>query len=241
MGIFRITFILQFFLVLMMLPNTLIGQHHFRLKADFSIKEKLPDGKLSLTMGTVYYDKGFKKIVYKVKFPEKEVWVIGDTVFYKIVDDKLVSKQFIPMLPSHTMFDFALQNNLENFGLENSQYKIGTVKREDDQVFTTWVPDEKLKKAFGNVVISQKANKLYGVAFYSPKNELLKKQIFKDYIKSGGINFPKEITEIIYHIDKDGSTQKSTKITSFKNLVVNEFSDVSNYNYPVPAATAGNK
>jgi len=52
-----------------MLPNSVIGQHYFRMKADFSIKEKFGDGKMALTMGTIYYDRNYKKLVYDVKFP----------------------------------------------------------------------------------------------------------------------------------------------------------------------------
>lgn len=219
-----------------MLPNLSIGQHRFRMKADFSIKEKTPNGQMSLTMGTVYYDRTYKKLVYQVRFPEKETWVITDTIFHKIVNGKLVGKQFIPMLPSSTIFDYALSNNLGNFGLEKSFYKAGDVKKEGDQVITTWIPDERLKKAMGNVVISRKNNQLYGIAFYSPKNELLKKQLFKGMLKAGGIMFPEEITEIIYPVSAAGTQSgKSTKISTFKNLKVNEFGENEVYNFPVPA------
>jgi hypothetical protein len=222
-------------LFLFVLPNQSIGQHRFRLRAEFSIKEKNADGKMSLTMGTVYYDKAIKKIVYQVRFPEKETWVISDTVFNRIVNGKLVTRQFIPMLPSSTLFDYALSNNLGNFGLEKSFYKPENVQKEGDQVITTWKPDERLKKAFGDVVISRKNNQLYGIAFYSPKNELLKKQIFKGYLKSGGISFPEEITEIIYKIEANGTRSQSTKISTFKNLLVNDLKDQNIYDFPVPS------
>ena len=58
-----------FILTTLMLPNSVIGQHYFRMKADFSIKEKFGDGKMALTMGTIYYDRNYKKLVYDVKFP----------------------------------------------------------------------------------------------------------------------------------------------------------------------------
>ncbi len=219
-----------------MLPNLSIGQHRFRMKADFSIKEKNQNGQMSLTMGTVYYDRTHKKLVYQVRFPEKETWLITDTIFHKIVNGKLVGKQFIPMLPSSTIFDYALSNNLGNFGLEKSFYKAGEVKKDADQVITTWIPDERLKKAMGNVVISRKNNQLFGIAFYSPKNELLKKQLFKGMLKSGGIAFPEEITEIIYPVSATGTQSgKSTKISTFKNLKVNENGENEIYNFPVPA------
>lgn len=227
------------FILLMMLPNLSIGQHRFRMKADFSIKEKNQNGSMSLTMGTVYYDRTFRKLVYQVRFPEKETWVIADTVFNKIINGKLVQKEFIPLLPSSTIFEFALANNLSNFGLEQSFYKPGTVKKDGDQVITTWIPDERLKKAMGNVVISRKGNQLYGIAFYSPKNELLKKQMFKGYLKAGGISFPQEITEYIYPIASNGSQSgKNLKVSTFSNLKVNEPGENEIYNFAVPAVVS---
>lgn len=39
------------------------GQQFYRFKAETSIKDKLSDGSFRLTMGKVYYDKLYKKIV----------------------------------------------------------------------------------------------------------------------------------------------------------------------------------
>ncbi|MEX1190250.1 MAG: hypothetical protein WED33_13405 [Bacteroidia bacterium] len=212
------------------MPNSLIGQHYFRMKADFSIKEKFNDGKMALTMGTVYYDRTHKKLVYDVKFPEKEQWVIMDTVFYKIRDKKLIQKQYIPLLPSSTIFESALANNLDNFGLENSFYSLKRVEKDADLVISTWLPEKRLEKVMGKIIISRKNNQLFGIAFYTPEGELVKKQLFNGYLKSQGIAFPAEITDLMYKL-----AGKETKITSFKNLVVNEMKNDAMYNLVVPA------
>jgi len=221
---------------LTVLPNVTIGQHYFRMTAEFSIKEKFSDGKMSLTKGNVYYDRNYRKLVYNVKFPEKEAWVIMDTVFNKVVNKQLVMRAFIPLLPSATLFDFALSSSLDNFGLEKSFYTVTKVERDGDLVISTWTPDKRMAKAMGKILISKKNNKLYGVAFYSPKDELLKKQIFKNYLKAGGVEFPAEITEIIYKISKNGVVTKEMKISTFKNLKVNDLKEDEIYNFPVPAA-----
>ena len=215
----------------LMLPGLSIGQHHFRMKADFSIKEKFLDGKLNLTMGTVYYDRTYKKLVYQIKFPEKETWVIVDSVFYQIQNGKLKSKLVIPYLPASTVFEYALISNFDNFGLEKSLYKIGKVEKDGDMVISTWNPDKQFSKALGRILISKKANKLFGIAFYTPANELVKKQFFRGYVKSGSVIFPEEITEIMYK-----TVGKETKISTFKNLVVNDLKDDSIYNFPIPAS-----
>jgi hypothetical protein len=218
-----------FSILLQLLPNFSIGQQHFRLRADFSIKEKFPDGTLSLTMGSVLYDRTYRKVVFHITFPSKEDWVIQDTVFNKIIDKKLVARQFIPMLPASTLYEFALQNNLNNFGLEKSAYTILKVEREDNMVMSTWMPEKRMQKVFGKIIVSQELGKLKGVAFYTPANVLLKKQLFKGYLKNTGVEFPAEIIEIIY---KAGG--KETKISSYKNLRINELKDDALYNFPIP-------
>ena len=180
-------------------------------------------------MGSVMYDRSYRKVVYHVTFPAKEDWVIQDTVFNKIIDHKLVTRQFIPMLPSSTLYEFALQNNLNNFGLEKTAYTIAHVEREGTMVVTTWTPEKRLQKVFGKIIVSQELGKLKGVAFYSPTNVLLKKQLFKSYLKNSGVEFPAEIIEILY---KAGG--KETKISTYKNLRINELKDDALYNFPVP-------
>jgi hypothetical protein len=212
-----------------MLPSLSVGQHYFRMKADFSIKEKFGDGKMALTMGTLYYDKNYKKLVYDVKFPQKETWVIKDTLFYKIVKGELIQQVLLPLMPNTTIFDFALNNNMDNFGLEKSPYKINKIENEQDMVISTWLPDPKMAKALGKIVISKKKAKLFGIAFYTPKNELVKKQLFKGFLTSAGVTFPEEITEILYK-----QFTKETKLTTFKNLKVNEMKDENFYNFPIP-------
>jgi len=217
-----------------LLSTHLHGQQYYRMKADFSIKQILPDGKQSLSMGKVYYDRTFKKVVYDLKFPEKEVWVIGDSQLVKIANGKVVVKEKVPFLVTSTIFEFALQNNLGNYGLEKSVYKVGEVKKDKDQVITTWVPNEKINKLFGNVVVSRKNNQLFGMAIYNNKNELIQKQLFDGFIKALGVKFPSTITEITYYKNANGTTSKGTKITTYKKLVVNEPNENNIYNYPIP-------
>lgn len=215
-----------FIALLFLLPNCLIGQHYFRLRADFSTKEKFYDGTMSLSRGTVYFDKVHNKLVYNISFPEKELWVFKDTTFYRFVDKTLKSKKMVPFNPAITMFNNLLNNTMQNFGLEKSLYKIDKVEKKGDLVVTTWIPDKKVAKMFGKVVTSKKNNQLFGVAFYSTQNELIKKQFFKDYIKIAGLEFPTEVIEIHY------LTQgMEIKQTNYRNIVVNDMKDEEIYNY----------
>lgn len=217
------------FIFLIILPNLLIGQNYFRLKADFSIKQKSAEGIMAFTKGTVYYDQTYQKIVYDIKFPEKEIWLFYDTLMLKIKNDSILFSQLMPIKPNSTIFAAALNNSLSNFGLEKSQFTLNDVEKDEDLVISTWSPNQYLNDFAGNIKLARKHNELIGIVFYNNQNEIVNKQLFKGYLRSSGIAFPAEITDIIYKL-----AGKELKVTTFKNLVVNEMTNNEIYNLTVP-------
>ncbi|MGB3617639.1 MAG: hypothetical protein WBA12_05925 [Catalinimonas sp.] len=195
-----------------------LGQNHYRMRADFTIKEKNADSTSSLVMGTVYYDKFEKRIVYQVNFPQAETWVHADTSVYRLVDGQVQDRQSLPNIIEFTMFHLALNQNLTDFGMKNSVFKIGEVRRVGDQVLTTWSPPAKLAKQFGEVVVAQNNKQLAGLAVYNPDGELLSRQVVKKHLRAGNFSFPGQIVQVTDL--EDG--RKQYRITTFRNLVVNE-------------------
>jgi hypothetical protein len=205
-------------------------QQYYRVRADFSIKEKHTSGQSNLTMGSVFYDKFMKRIVYNVTFPEKQIWMFYDTNMYKITGKKVDRKPMIPGYVDFSIFNLSLNNNLINYGLQKSVYSIKSTVKEGDMVISTWVPKDEYKKLLGEVKISIKAGKLYGVLFYNAKGRLMGKQIFNTYFKVRGFEMPTEI--IFFYYNEDGS--EIHQIITFKNIKVNDFAEADFYNYPVP-------
>ena len=101
-----------FLSLLLFLSVTSFAQQFFRIKSDFSIKQKNADNTVSLTIGIAYYDKLAKKLVYKITFPEKETWVFKDTTFYVFKNDKFVTKKKSILIPEFSIFNLALNNKL---------------------------------------------------------------------------------------------------------------------------------
>ncbi len=97
-------FRILFFFTLIFLFNPAFSQGFFRIKSDFQIKTKTPDGQFQLTNGKVYYDKGVKQIVFEIFFPERETWVQKDTLLYKIVNSRVESKRYRKLFRSVTIF-----------------------------------------------------------------------------------------------------------------------------------------
>lgn len=225
MTVRKIIYIIAFIIVL---PEVSLGQHFFRMKADCTIKEKFDGDKSSLTIGKVYYDKNVQKIVYVNKFPENETWVIKDSMFVKLADGKFKSSNLLPFNPQFSIFHMSLNGSLKNYGLDDTNFKIESVEKEEGMVITTWRANA---TNMGKVVVSQKDKKLFGVAFFNSKDELMGKQFFKKYETTRGFEFPGEIVEI-YYTEKG----ESYKITTYKNITVDDPGEDNIYDCYIPAA-----
>ncbi len=218
-------------LLLTMLPVFVVAQKeaYYRVRADFSIKEKSSDGRSSLTMGEVFYDRMLKKIVYNVKFPEKETWLFQDTLMYKIQNDVVDKSPLMPGYIDFSIFNLSLANNLRDYGLKKSVYSVKSVVKEGDMVISIWAPKQEFEKLLGEVKISVVDNKLYGVIFYNPQKRMIGKQIFTNYITLQSFEFPGEIISFSY--PENGI--EIQQVTTYKNIKVNNW-DEKMYNYSIP-------
>lgn len=214
-----------------LLPVLVIAQKeaYYRVRADFSIKEKSTDGRSSLTMGEVFFDKMKNKIVYNIRFPEKEMWLFQDTLMFKIQGDKVEKSQLMPGFIDFSIFNLSLNHNLKDYGLKKSIYSVKSVVKEDNMVISTWAPQKEYAKILGEVKISVVDNKLYGVVFYNPKKVMIGKQLFTQYFTINSFEFPTEIVNFSYN--ENG--QEIHQITTYKNIKVNNW-DEDTYNYTIP-------
>lgn len=223
---------LLFLVVSMITALNVYSQQHYRIKSEFSIKENLPDGTSNLTMGTVYFDKNNKKLVYDITFPKKTFQVLTDSFFYEMNGNKLTEKKQATNLLQFSIFNLALSSNLSNYGLNtNGVFKLTDVTKEDSLVISTWEPSTaKLKELTGKVLISQKKRLLHGLIFFDNKGNILSKQFFTNYKNVNGLNFPTQITQINYINGKE-----YYKVTTYKNIVVNATTENEIYNYNISA------
>lgn len=220
-----------FHLLLFIIPLFSIGQTdiYYRVRAEFSVKEKSSDGRSSLTMGKVYYDKARKRIVYDVLFPEKEMWLFTDSVMYTIKDGITKKQPIVPGYIDFSIFNLSLNNNLKDYGLKNSIYELEKVTRDEDMVISVWTPKKEYAEIIGNVKVSIRGNQLYGVLVYDAAKKQIGKQVFSDYIKIGGFEFPGEIINFTYLENGEEITQ----ITNYKHVKINNWDEDYFYNYNV--------
>lgn len=213
----------------LMLPKIIFGQHFFRIEGDFSVKEKT-ESQSQLTIGHFYFDKNIGKLVYNITFPEKQVMVSEDTVLYLFMADTLASRTRSVDLTKFSIFYLTLNNQLNNYGLDNSFYKIDNVENDGDMVISTWVPGKRFSKHFGKVLLSQKNNRLFGIVFYNVEDQIIGKQFFEDYKVINGINFPTKMVKITFN-----GEQKNYQVTTFENIKLNNLNEKYYYDFPLPA------
>jgi len=202
------------------------AQNFYRVSGDYTVKSKSENAS-QLVIGRFFYDKTEKKIIHCNNFPEIVEWVTSDTNLYKVVNNKIVSRQTIPNFTEFSIYNMILNNNLKNFGLENSPFILDKVENENGLVISTWIPPKKLSKQMGKVMISSKDDNLFGIVFFNAEGKILKKQFFEDYSLLKGLPFPGRIVEITYTIEG----KALYLVTSSRNVVVNDHNEENLYHF----------
>lgn len=175
------------------------GQLPYRIKADITIKEKSADDSISLTKGKVYFDMYSKQVVYVLRMPSKKTIIMRDTTTLYYEGNKLVNTTKSFIMTDFSIFNMALKNNVADFGLRDSPYKLEKVEKEDSLVISTWtLYHPKKKTLLSKILLSKKAQKLHGMLVYATNNLLASKQFYEDYVYVKGVWFPQHVTQYIY-------------------------------------------
>lgn len=202
------------------------SQSFYRFKAEITIKVKNQEGTFQYTKGTVNYDRNRKKILYNITFPQKEFYVSVDTMIYKYQNEKLISAQSNPLKPEFSIFHFILNNDLSDFGLKNSSFKITNIEKSNDLIITKWTPPAIPDFPLGSILVSSKDKRLQSVLINNNKGELLARQIYKKYTFINGVEIPTEILSVNYLGDK-----KTYQIIELNEVQINEQGHDSEYDF----------
>lgn len=214
------------FLLLVGISGISFAQQNHRFKANVIIKEKMPDGKFNLTKGTLYYDINTRKAVYDITFPEKAIVIITDTAYISIKNGKRTSVKSMKEFLDFSLYNLCLTGKLDYYGLKGSPYTISKTEKQDSMVITTWSPPAKMKKKKGVIKVSIVNKKLFGVILYDPKGTIISKQFFEEYVNVKNLMVPGKVISFFF-IGKE----KSTQITEFKNIVINEVGNNTMYDH----------
>jgi hypothetical protein len=219
----RILFVCQFLFLFSFFG---FSQDSYRFKADIIMKVKNSDSSYQYTRGSVFYDRNFKKIIYKTTFPQKELYVSIDTLVYRYAENKLISTVSNVLKPEYSIYQFILNNDIADFGLKKSGFVVASVERAGDQILTKWIPPQGNSSMFGTILISSKNKRLNSVLIHNSKKVLVYRQIYKNYQSIKGVEIPTEILSITYIGDL-----KQYQIIEFRNVLINEPGNDADYNF----------
>jgi len=86
-----------------------------------------------------------------------------------------------------------------------------------------------LRKVIGKIRIATRQGRLFGVVYYDPKDNVLRKEFYEDYRKLGTLWFPHRIVQLQYHHDKE-----AIQVTTYENVVLDEKQHRHWYDFRVP-------
>jgi hypothetical protein len=216
-------------LFLALCSSTLLAQLPYRISAVFTIKEKRPDSTYALIKGTVYYDKLVNKIIYNVTFPEKEQWVLVDTITYKYRNGKFVGKYASAMQTEFSIFSMALKGNMADFGLPETPFKLEKVEQEKDMIISTWhLYGKSATKPISKILLSKIDKKLNGLIIFTSDDKMASKQFYENYVFVKGVWFPQKVTQYVF--TKGG---ENLQLTSYSNILINDKANNEMYNYTI--------
>ncbi len=213
------------------------GQQISRVSCDFSVKTKVKGKAASkLVLGTCYYDIHVGRLIYDIRFPEKERWIFMDSIQWVVRNDSVVEVLPASIRPELSVMHLSLKQELSHYGLKNSSFKITEVAQDKGLVITTWAPPAAASKKIGKVATSTKNKQLYGVLFYSPAGEIIRKQFYQNYLTMQGLPFPTEVVDIVIE-EKEEIWQQTTYV----NVKLNDLKNSNIYTYWPRFIPAGKK
>ncbi|MFN8257882.1 MAG: hypothetical protein U0W24_19450 [Bacteroidales bacterium] len=209
--------------------NKSLAQQFHRIKADYSIKYKDPQGNQVLQMGVVFYDINSRKIVMKNGFPVREIVVLTDSSIYQIRNNSIFASQKTYSLSELSIFHMALTGSLSNFGLDKTGYQLDTVKNDKGLVLSSWLPP-KNNLNLGKILLSTKDKQLFGIVFLNPQDNIIAKHFFRDYTNIKGFDFPTEVLVVTYQDEKE-----VFHLTKYTNIELEDTKNDEYYNFKIPS------
>ncbi len=203
------------------------AQYYYRIECDISIKQKVEGGEGMLILGRAYYDKSKDQMVYDIRFPEREVWVVRDTSVYVHSHGEVQHIRAIDQYNQSTIFHKILEGNLKNYGLEGGIYRVSDIERSGEMVITTWSPAVR-QSILGNILTSTIDDALHGVVFKNSDQKIIGRQLFREYTLVQGLHIPTEIIQVFYR-----DTHEEYQIYNLSNIRINNPGNQHMYHFRV--------
>lgn len=125
-----------------------------------------------------------------------EQWMIfkGDTltIYYPVENEiiKMPSRSGEVTLP---IFQLIINSGLEDLGLVQVGYSLKKTDLDGEKITATWEPPTAAQKVLGELIATYVRDSLISIVAYNPKNKVVSRQIYSNYLASKGKIFPRDL------------------------------------------------
>lgn len=183
-------------LLLAAITSGLISQNSESYKSKFTIIEKNETTlKQSIIKGFVEFNKLTNSTKMDIYFPEKQNWVIIDSVLFKYKDDSIINQSKVNNLQEISIFKELLNMRTNDFGLKDLGFKEGSITKDKNEVYIEWTPANGYDKFISKATTSLKNNLLQAVVITDINDVDISSIFFEDYEVINGIPIPKLVKQ----------------------------------------------
>ncbi len=208
-----------FFLLCLLMINISIAAE--TISAVFQLTE-LRGESSHQSSGVIYYNQE-KALTAHVTSPLDQ-WMIfkGDTLSIYYPDEnkliKMPSRSGEVTLP---IFQLLINTNLEDLGLVKAGYTLNDTRVENGKITAVWKPPSTAKKILGDLIATYMHDSLISIVAFDPKDRVVSRQIFSNYMESEGKLFPGHL-----EVTKYGKVDSVFEIIHLNDVTFNaEISD----------------
>jgi len=169
------------------------------ISAAFNLTE-LRENNLHQSSGTINYSPDNALTVH-VLTPLNQ-WMIfkGDTlsIFYP-VENKLIKMPSRSGEVTLPIFKLLINTNLEGLGLVKAGYTLFETQVENNKITAVWKPPKAAERILGDLIATYVNDSLMSIVAFDPKDKIVSRQIFSEYIANNGGFFPTKLEVAKYN------------------------------------------
>ena len=129
----------------------------------------------------------------------------GEIKIYNPAKNEVYISRDPSQITEHSLFYYFLSNRLFDFGLRDLGFTMSKTETKNDVLVTWWTPPVNSKSPISKVeLVHQNFLPIY-MAYYSSKNEIIKKNYYYNYLNDNiiPVKLPQKIVEFNYFENKD--------------------------------------
>ncbi len=196
----------------------------------------LNKGKAITVNAEIYYQHDQGRMITRYLPPLDYMFISnnkGEAKVYYPATNEVMSKQGAEFDTEKSLLGFFLSNKLSDLGLGEMGFKITDTRFEDGLVISTYFPPNELLNFYSKVQLVHESYKPIYIAWYGPKEKLIKKIYYYEYSSYPDFTLPLKVVEIGYAANGDSVINKMTY--SQVKTGVNANSSFFNFKIPVNA------